>query len=55
MKLDVGQTLSDMENLMQGGVPHEDDFLFFKQLNNLDKPIVFVDVFQMPANLQSHF
>lgn len=44
MKLDVSQTLSDMKNLMRGGVPHEDDFLFFKQLSRSDRPVVFVDV-----------
>jgi len=32
MKLDVQNALSDMKNLLCGGVPHEDDFLFFKQL-----------------------
>ncbi|MEI2774066.1 MAG: FkbM family methyltransferase [Candidatus Competibacter sp.] len=43
-KHDVNQVLSDMKNLVQGGVPHEDDFLFFKKLNRSDRPIVFVDV-----------
>jgi len=44
MKLDVGQTLSDMRNLLLGDVPHEDDFLFFSQLRKSDGPVVFVDV-----------
>jgi hypothetical protein len=34
MKLDVTQAISEMKNLMDGGMPHEDDFLFFKQLSN---------------------
>jgi len=44
MKLDVAQTLSDMKNLLNSGIPHEDDFLFFKQLPGADQPVVFVDV-----------
>ena len=44
MKLDVQNALSDMKKLLCGGVPHEDDFLFFKQLNRANKPVVFVDV-----------
>jgi len=44
MKLDVGQTLSGMRNLMLGDVPHEEDFLFFRQIRKSDRPVVFVDV-----------
>lgn len=44
MKLDVAQTLSEMNNLLNGGIPHEDDFLFFKQLTGSRQPVVFVDV-----------
>jgi FkbM family methyltransferase len=44
MKLDLVQTLFEMKKLMLGGAPHEDDFLFFKKFNGLDKPMLFVDV-----------
>lgn len=44
MTLNVAKTLSDMKNLFAGGVPHEDDFLFFRKLSEVAQPIVFVDV-----------
>ncbi len=44
MKLDEVKVVAEMKNLFCGGVPHEVDFLFFKQLNKLNKEILFVDV-----------
>lgn len=44
MKIDSTQVLAEMQNLMRGGVPHEDDFFFFRQMSKDGKPIVFVDI-----------
>ena len=44
MKLDVNHAISDMKYLISGGVPHEDDFLFFKHLHKTKNQIVFIDV-----------
>ncbi len=44
MKLDVQHELHQMKSLMGGGVPHEEDFLFFKEIGKREKPVVFVDV-----------
>lgn len=38
MKIDViRQTLNDMKNLMMNGVPHEENFLYVKSLNRIDR------------------
>lgn len=44
MMLDADQTLLEMKNLMLSEIPHEEDFLFFRQLDELGKSVVFLDV-----------
>jgi len=44
IKLDVLRAIFEIKSLMSGGLPHEDDFEFFKQFGSQDKQIVFVDV-----------
>lgn len=44
MTFDSERVLADMENLMKGLVPHEDDFLFFKNICSNERQIKFLDV-----------
>lgn len=44
LSVDVESRIAEMARLKSGGLPHEEDFLFFKALNQPGRPIRFLDV-----------